>query len=152
MLFFPQVLRKSAMHKVLANLCENSKTRSDLFNLLLGVLQEGSVDVRSQLLAVVVSTWESARDYFQDAHKSPSRLIPLTCRIFFLKLQSHHPTLPRGPRVYRECQREHRILLRLRARCSSGRLTALLSQRQRQGETVAINPFPHCSTSHATRP
>ena len=45
MLFFPQVLRKSAMHKVLANLCENSKTRSDLFNLLLGVLQEGSVDV-----------------------------------------------------------------------------------------------------------
>lgn len=45
MLFFPQVLRKSAMQKVLANLCENSKTRSDLFNLLLGVLQEGLVDV-----------------------------------------------------------------------------------------------------------
>lgn len=45
MLFFPQVLRKSPMHKVLANLCENSKTRADLFNLLLGVLQDGSVDV-----------------------------------------------------------------------------------------------------------
>lgn len=45
MLFFPQVLRKSAMHKVLANLCENSKTRADMFNLLLGVLQDGSVDV-----------------------------------------------------------------------------------------------------------
>jgi E3 ubiquitin-protein ligase HUWE1 len=45
MLFFPQVLRKSAMYKVLANLCENSKTRADLFNLLLGVLQDGSTDV-----------------------------------------------------------------------------------------------------------
>ncbi|KAF8320698.1 hypothetical protein DL93DRAFT_2163683 [Clavulina sp. PMI_390] len=47
MLFFPQVLKKSSMHKVLANLCENSKTRADLFTLLLGVLQDGSVDVGS---------------------------------------------------------------------------------------------------------
>lgn len=45
LLFFPQVLRKTAMHKVLANLCENSKTRTDLFNLLLSILQDGAVDV-----------------------------------------------------------------------------------------------------------
>ena len=45
LLFFPQVLKKNTLFKVLLNLCENAKTRTELFNLLLSVLQEGSGDV-----------------------------------------------------------------------------------------------------------
>ena len=45
LLFFPQVLKKDTLFKVLLNLCENTKTRTELFNLLLSVLQEGSGDV-----------------------------------------------------------------------------------------------------------
>ena len=45
LLFFPQVLKKNTLLKVLLNLCENTKTRTELFNLLLSVLQEGSGDV-----------------------------------------------------------------------------------------------------------
>lgn len=45
LLFFPQVLKKNTLFKVLLNLCENTKTRTELFNLLLSVLQEGSGDV-----------------------------------------------------------------------------------------------------------
>ncbi|KAI5889571.1 uncharacterized protein SCHCODRAFT_02751097 [Schizophyllum commune H4-8] len=45
LLFFPQVMRKSLLHKVLVNLCENSKTRTELFTLLLNILNDGTVDV-----------------------------------------------------------------------------------------------------------
>ncbi|CEL60680.1 E3 ubiquitin-protein ligase HUWE1 [Rhizoctonia solani AG-1 IB] len=46
LLFFPQFPpRKSNLHKILVNLCENSKTREDLFVLLLGILQDGTADV-----------------------------------------------------------------------------------------------------------
>ncbi|CAE6470636.1 unnamed protein product [Rhizoctonia solani] len=46
LLFFPQFPpRKSNLHKILVNLCENSKTREDLFVLLLGILQDGTTDV-----------------------------------------------------------------------------------------------------------
>ena len=45
LLFFPQLSKKNTLHKVLLNLCENSKSRSDVFNLLLGILQDGSGDV-----------------------------------------------------------------------------------------------------------
>ena len=48
LLFFPQVLKKTLLFKVLVNLCENSKTRTDLFNLLLSILQ----DVTGDLVAV----------------------------------------------------------------------------------------------------
>lgn len=47
LLFFPQVLRKNMLYKVLVNLCENSKTRTELFNLLLGILQDGTGDLSS---------------------------------------------------------------------------------------------------------
>lgn len=46
-LFFPQLTRKGSLHKVLLNLCENSKSRTDLFNLLLSVLQDGAGDLVS---------------------------------------------------------------------------------------------------------
>jgi len=45
LLFFPQVLRKNHLFKVLVNLCENAKTRTELFNLLLNILQDGTGDL-----------------------------------------------------------------------------------------------------------
>jgi len=45
LLFFPQVLKKNLLFKVLVNLCENTKTRTDLFNILLGILQDGTADL-----------------------------------------------------------------------------------------------------------
>lgn len=47
LLFFPQVLRKNHLFKVLLNLCENAKTRTELFNLLLSILQDGTGDLVS---------------------------------------------------------------------------------------------------------
>ncbi|KAI0958508.1 hypothetical protein AcV7_004312 [Taiwanofungus camphoratus] len=47
LLFFPHVLKKNLLYKVLVNLCENSKTRTELFNLLLNILQDGSGDLAS---------------------------------------------------------------------------------------------------------
>jgi len=45
LLFYPQVLKKTLLFKVLVNLCENMKTRTELFNLLLGILQDGTGDL-----------------------------------------------------------------------------------------------------------
>ncbi|KAF9475538.1 hypothetical protein BDN70DRAFT_996350 [Pholiota conissans] len=45
LLFFPQVLKKTLLFKVLVNLCENSKTRTELFNILLSILQDGTADL-----------------------------------------------------------------------------------------------------------
>jgi len=45
LLFYPQVLKKGLLFKVLVNLCENLKTRTELFNLLLNILQDGTGDL-----------------------------------------------------------------------------------------------------------
>lgn len=45
LLFFPQVLRKNHLFKVLVHLCENAKTRTELFNLILNILQDGTGDL-----------------------------------------------------------------------------------------------------------
>ncbi|KAG6372317.1 hypothetical protein JVT61DRAFT_7757 [Boletus reticuloceps] len=42
---FPQVLKKNLLFKVLVNICENGKTRMELFNLLLSILQSGPGDL-----------------------------------------------------------------------------------------------------------
>ncbi|KAI0699215.1 hypothetical protein BC835DRAFT_1412679 [Cytidiella melzeri] len=47
LLFFPQVLRKNILSKVLVNLSENSRTRTDIFNLLLSILHDGTGDLSS---------------------------------------------------------------------------------------------------------
>ena len=47
LLFFPQLSKKQVLHKVLVNLCENSKSRTELFNVLLSILQEGTGDLAS---------------------------------------------------------------------------------------------------------
>ncbi|WWC91853.1 uncharacterized protein L201_006800 [Kwoniella dendrophila CBS 6074] len=45
LLFFPETLKKGYLFRVLVNLCENVTTRSDLLNLLLSVVQDGSGDL-----------------------------------------------------------------------------------------------------------
>ena len=45
LLFFPEVSRKSTVPRVLVNLCENSKTRFELLNMLLTVVQDGTGDL-----------------------------------------------------------------------------------------------------------
>ncbi|KAF8973258.1 hypothetical protein BDZ97DRAFT_1912814 [Flammula alnicola] len=45
LLFYPQVLKKTLLFKVLVNLCENAKTRTELFNILLSILQDGTADL-----------------------------------------------------------------------------------------------------------
>ncbi|OCF61440.1 hypothetical protein L486_01088 [Kwoniella mangroviensis CBS 10435] len=45
LLFFPETLKKGHLFRVLVHLCENSTTRSDLLNLLLSVVQDGSGDL-----------------------------------------------------------------------------------------------------------
>ncbi|GAA6003447.1 E3 ubiquitin-protein ligase TOM1 [Rhodotorula paludigena] len=45
LLFFPQPLRKNTLQRVLVNLCENARTRVELINLLLTILQDGTRDV-----------------------------------------------------------------------------------------------------------
>lgn len=45
LLFFPQVLKKTLLYRVLVNLCENARSRTELFNLLLSILQDGTGDL-----------------------------------------------------------------------------------------------------------
>ncbi|KAJ9117613.1 hypothetical protein QFC22_004463 [Naganishia vaughanmartiniae] len=45
LLFFPEGFRKNYLHRILGNLCENSKNRADVVNLLLGVLQDEAGDL-----------------------------------------------------------------------------------------------------------
>ncbi|EJD07045.1 uncharacterized protein FOMMEDRAFT_26162 [Fomitiporia mediterranea MF3/22] len=45
LLIFPQLSKKSTLHKVLLYLCENSKSRTELFNVLLSILQDGTGDL-----------------------------------------------------------------------------------------------------------
>ncbi|KAJ9104930.1 hypothetical protein QFC19_003725 [Naganishia cerealis] len=45
LLFFPEGFRKNYLHRILGNLCENSRNRADVVNLLLGVLQDEAGDL-----------------------------------------------------------------------------------------------------------
>ncbi|KAG8879106.1 hypothetical protein FRB97_002021 [Tulasnella sp. 331] len=45
LLFTPHAHKRNSVHKVLVNLCENTKTRTDLLNLLLNILQTGTADL-----------------------------------------------------------------------------------------------------------
>ncbi|KAF9206640.1 hypothetical protein BGZ49_002096 [Haplosporangium sp. Z 27] len=45
LMFLPQQLSKNILNKLLVNLCENSKTRSELLSLLLSILQDGGSDL-----------------------------------------------------------------------------------------------------------
>ncbi|KAJ1021615.1 hypothetical protein NDA16_003752 [Ustilago loliicola] len=72
LLFFPQMnAKQTALHKVLANLSENAKTRSELLNLLLMVLSEGSVDAHA-----VDRSFVSMSNRAYRMHSTPSRPTP----------------------------------------------------------------------------
>ncbi|KAG8907932.1 hypothetical protein FRB99_001440 [Tulasnella sp. 403] len=45
LLFTPHAHKRSSIHKVLVNLCENAKTRTELLNMLLTILQSGTADL-----------------------------------------------------------------------------------------------------------
>jgi len=45
LLFFPEAFKREYLYRVLLNLCENSTTRSDLLNLLISVVQDGTGDL-----------------------------------------------------------------------------------------------------------
>ncbi|KAI1319340.1 hypothetical protein EDD11_004206 [Mortierella claussenii] len=45
LMFLPQPVGKNTLNKLLVNLCENSKTRTELLSLLLSILQDGGADL-----------------------------------------------------------------------------------------------------------
>ena len=84
LLFFPEALQKGHLFRILANVCENSVTRSDLLNLLLSVLQEGSgdlpmVDRSFQQMSIKMMTTPKSTPKAAKAMDSPA---PTTANLF----------------------------------------------------------------------
>ncbi|KAH9935552.1 uncharacterized protein B0H18DRAFT_1082292 [Fomitopsis serialis] len=70
LLFFPHTLKKNLLYKVLVNLCENSKTRTDLFNLLLNILQDGSGDLAAIDRSFAQMSFRSSKQAAQQTPKA----------------------------------------------------------------------------------
>ncbi|KAH9839447.1 uncharacterized protein C8Q71DRAFT_905985 [Rhodofomes roseus] len=70
LLFFPHTLKKNLLYKVLVNLCENSKTRTDLFNLLLNILQDGSGDLAAIDRSFAQMSFRSSKQPTQQTPKA----------------------------------------------------------------------------------
>lgn len=87
LLFFPQLSKKNTLHKVLLNLCENSKSRTDVFNLLLGILQDGSGDV-----ALVDKTF--AQLSFRNAKGTPQQSTKSVGKQKEVTLSAHSAIVP----------------------------------------------------------
>nr|CDI56030.1 related to E3 ubiquitin protein ligase TOM1 [Melanopsichium pennsylvanicum 4] len=93
LLFFPQMNAKStALHKVLANLSENAKTRSELLNLLLMVLSEGSVDAHA-----VDRSFVSMSNRANRMHGTPARPTPKRANSGLASAFHGQPSTPAGP-------------------------------------------------------
>ncbi|PWN48958.1 DUF913-domain-containing protein [Violaceomyces palustris] len=72
LLYFPQMDSKSnGLHKVLANLSENAKTRAELLNLLLMILSDGTADA-----SAVDKSFASMSHKANKIHSTPSRPTP----------------------------------------------------------------------------
>lgn len=92
LLFFPQMnAKQTALHKVLANLCENLKTRSELLNLLLMVLSEGSVDAHA-----VDRSFVSMSNRANRMHSTPSRPTPKRANSGPASAMHGHSSTPGG--------------------------------------------------------
>ena len=94
LLFFPQISKKNILYKTLVNLCENSKTRAELFNFLLNILQEGTGDLAAIDRSFTQMTIRNSKGPVQThrpagkqktgpeylsslpAHHSPSEVVP----------------------------------------------------------------------------
>ncbi|OCH84897.1 hypothetical protein OBBRIDRAFT_891524 [Obba rivulosa] len=73
LLFFPTVLRKNLLYRVLVNLCENAKTRTDLFNLLLNILQDGTGDLSAIDKSFAQMSFRSTKQASQQTPKSAAK-------------------------------------------------------------------------------
>ncbi|KAI0708195.1 hypothetical protein C8T65DRAFT_740208 [Cerioporus squamosus] len=74
LLFYPHILKKNLLYKVLVNLCENAKSRTDLFNLLLSILQDGSATAPQTPKAVGKQRVPS--DYFGSLSLPQNDVVP----------------------------------------------------------------------------
>ena len=73
LLFFPQVLKKNLLFKVLVNLCENAKTRTELFNLLLSILQDGTGDLTAVDKSFAQMSFRNSKPLSQQSAKAAGK-------------------------------------------------------------------------------
>jgi len=88
LLFFPQISRKNILYKTLVNLCENSKTRAELFNFLLNILQEGTGDLAAIDRSFTQMTIRNSKGPTQ-VHRPASK--QKTGPEYLSSLSAHHP-------------------------------------------------------------
>lgn len=88
LLFFPQISRKNILYKTLVNLCENSKTRAELFNFLLNILQEGTGDLAAIDRSFTQMTIRNSKGPTQ-VHRPASK--QKTGPEYLSSLSTHHP-------------------------------------------------------------
>jgi E3 ubiquitin-protein ligase HUWE1 len=70
LLFFPQVLEKNMLLKVLLHICENSKTRTKFFNVLLSILQDGSGDLAAMDKSFAHMSFRNTKPHSQSSKPS----------------------------------------------------------------------------------
>ncbi|GAA6062543.1 hypothetical protein JCM10212_004309 [Sporobolomyces blumeae] len=78
LLFFPQPLRRHSLQKVLVHLCENSRTRVELINLLLTILQDGTRDVSAVDKSFSQMSIRASKSLVAKDKDTPKRKIPDT--------------------------------------------------------------------------
>ncbi|CAH7686641.1 expressed protein, partial [Phakopsora pachyrhizi] len=87
LMFFPQPLRRHSLQKVLVNLCENSRSRTELIGTLLGLLQDGTRD------AATID-----RSFSQVSSRAIKALVPPTPKSTGkLRREAHIGPLPQFP-------------------------------------------------------
>ncbi|TFK54241.1 hypothetical protein OE88DRAFT_1786570 [Heliocybe sulcata] len=92
LLFFPHVLKKNLLFQVLVNLCENSKTRTELFNLLLNILQDGSGDLSAVDKSFSQMSFRNAKSPSQQTPRSTGKQrVPSD---YFSSLLPQHEAVP----------------------------------------------------------
>ena len=78
LLFFPQPLRRNSLQKVLVHLCENSRTRVELINLLLTILQDGTRDVSAVDKSFSQMSIRASKSLLAKDKDTPKRKVPET--------------------------------------------------------------------------
>ncbi|KAH9820843.1 hypothetical protein DFH28DRAFT_1121207 [Melampsora americana] len=87
LMFFPQPLRRHSLQKVLVNLCENSRSRTELIGTLLGLLQDGTRD------AATID-----KSFSQVSSRASKALTPATPKSTIkLRRETHVGPLPQFP-------------------------------------------------------
>ncbi|GAA6006127.1 hypothetical protein JCM11491_002040 [Sporobolomyces phaffii] len=78
LLFFPHPLRRNSLQKVLVHLCENSRTRVELINLLLAILQDGTRDVSAVDKSFSQMSIRASKSLLGKDKDTPKRKVPDT--------------------------------------------------------------------------